>query len=82
MREPYIKETFINDLGDVRECLGCRALIAGGPTRCIRCAKEGDPKKSWRKRIWFRIWYLSWLRQFRWFGKLEDYQQGDGQRCD
>jgi NADH:ubiquinone oxidoreductase subunit E len=24
----------------VRECIGCKCLIAGGPTRCERCARE------------------------------------------
>jgi hypothetical protein len=40
------KETFIPGLGTVRECRHCGALIAGGPTSCIRCAEEGPPKRK------------------------------------
>ena len=67
-----IPETHLEGIGTVRQCGGCGALVGGGPTHCVRCAKEGYPKTPWRKVIWFRIWYLSWLRRFRWFGKLED----------
>jgi hypothetical protein len=38
-------DTFVPGIGTVRECIDCGALIAGGPTRCIRCAKEGPPKE-------------------------------------
>lgn len=48
-------ETFIPGLGTVRECIGCGALIAGGPVRCIRCAKEGDPKANWFKVKWWQF---------------------------
>ena len=35
---------FVEGLGcTVRECVDCAALVAGGPTRCIRCATEGAP---------------------------------------
>lgn len=35
-------EGFIPELGaTVRECIDCGCLVAGGPTRCVRCAKEG-----------------------------------------
>lgn len=33
-------DVFIPGLGTVRECIDCKCLIAGGPTRCVRCAKE------------------------------------------
>lgn len=32
-------DTFVPGLGTVRECIDCKCLIAGGPTRCLRCAK-------------------------------------------
>lgn len=44
-------DTFIYGIGTVRECMGCGALIAGGPTRCIRCAETGDPVRRRRFRI-------------------------------
>lgn len=59
-----MNEAFILGLGTVRECLDCGALIAGGPTRCIRCAKEGPPQSRRYSRIAevFRIaakrWYI------------------------
>ena len=38
---------FVHELrATVRECIDCGALIAGGPTRCIRCAKEGAPSNN------------------------------------
>ena len=49
-------DTFVPEIGTVRECKDCGALIAGGPTRCIRCAKKGPPKAS-RWKI-----FLFWLR--------------------
>lgn len=35
-----MNETYIEDLGTVRECLECGNLVVGGPTRCVRCANE------------------------------------------
>lgn len=32
------KQAYIPGLGTIRECLDCGCLIAGGPTRCKRCA--------------------------------------------
>ena len=26
-------------------CLDCDALVTGGPTRCVRCVKDGPPGK-------------------------------------
>lgn len=37
-------DAFVPGIGTVRECIDCGALIAGGPTRCKRCAVEGAPK--------------------------------------
>lgn len=34
---------FIMGLGTIRICIDCGILVAGGPTRCVRCAKEGAP---------------------------------------
>lgn len=31
-------EAYVPGLGTVRECIDCKCLIAGGPTRCVRCA--------------------------------------------
>lgn len=40
----HIVDGFLSELGcTVRDCLGCGALIAGGPTRCKRCARESEP---------------------------------------
>ena len=36
-------DAFVEGIGTVRECVDCGCLIAGGPTRCIRCVKEGKP---------------------------------------
>lgn len=36
------KEAYIEGFGTVRECRDCGVLVAGGPTRCIRCANECD----------------------------------------
>lgn len=37
-------EGFISELkSTVRACIDCGALVAGGPTRCMRCAIEGAP---------------------------------------
>lgn len=30
--------------GTIRVCIGCGCLVAGGPTRCNRCAEERDEK--------------------------------------
>lgn len=32
-------DTFIPEVGTLRECIDCAALIRGGPTRCIQCTK-------------------------------------------
>ena len=34
---------FWEPFGTVRECINCGCLVAGGPTRCIRCAKGNEP---------------------------------------
>lgn len=40
-------DVFSKDLRcTVRECIGCKALVIGGPTRCRRCAIEGDPQSK------------------------------------
>jgi predicted RNase H-like HicB family nuclease len=37
----HLVDGFVRELGaTVRDCLDCGCLIAGGPTRCKRCAKE------------------------------------------
>ncbi|HEY6509798.1 MAG TPA: hypothetical protein VIY56_17365 [Vicinamibacterales bacterium] len=38
--DPSAVDTFIPNIGTVRSCLDCSALVAGGPTRCGRCARE------------------------------------------
>jgi hypothetical protein len=49
-------EGFIPELkATVRECIDCGALIAGGPTRCVRCAKEGAPSNKG-----LHLTYLAW----------------------
>lgn len=58
-------EAFIPGLGTVRECVGCGALVAGGPVRCIRCAKTGDPKSNWTKVAWWKFVNL-WLIPKTW----------------
>jgi hypothetical protein len=35
----------------VRECIDCGCLIAGGPTRCKRCAKEYRVQPGWYRRL-------------------------------
>ena len=46
-------EGFIPELrATVRECIDCGCLVAGGPTRCVRCAKEGAPSNGWRVSGW------------------------------
>jgi len=37
-------EAYIQGLGTVQPCIDCKCLIAGGPTRCIRCAD-----KHWKR---------------------------------
>ena len=37
---PEISEAFIPGIGTVRACINCGVLIAGGPTRCMRCVDE------------------------------------------
>jgi hypothetical protein len=54
-------DAFVPGIGTVRECIDCGALIAGGPTRCIRCVKEGPPKeKGVRKivRLFSKLWRM------------------------
>ena len=45
-------EAFIPGLGTVRACLDCGCLVAGGPTRCVRCANAceaaSEPKATER----------------------------------
>lgn len=36
----FSPSAFIPGLGTVHECLNCGCLVAGGPTRCKRCAAE------------------------------------------
>ncbi len=31
---------FSDDLGTIRVCVDCDALISGGPTRCVECAQK------------------------------------------
>jgi hypothetical protein len=45
-------DTYMEGIGTVRECIDCAALIAGGPTRCIRCVKEGAPRLPLLKRLY------------------------------
>jgi hypothetical protein len=33
-------QAYLPGLGTIRECLDCKCLVAGGPTRCLRCANE------------------------------------------
>lgn len=43
-------EGFVHDLrSTVRECVDCGCLVAGGPTRCGRCAKDFE----WTKLSFF-----------------------------
>jgi hypothetical protein len=37
---PSMPQSYLPGLGTIRECIDCGCLIAGGPTRCKRCAKE------------------------------------------
>lgn len=38
-----LPEGFIEDLGcTVRTCIDCGCLVAGGPTKCGRCAADYD----------------------------------------
>ena len=47
---------FVEDLGcTVRECIDCAALVAGGPTRCVRCATQGPPRHPVLQRIYFAV---------------------------
>lgn len=41
-------DTFIENLGTVRSCIDCDALVTGGPTRCVRCAVEGAPGSKFK----------------------------------
>lgn len=50
-------QSYIEGLGTVRVCHDCGCLVAGGPTRCVRCAKEGPPRYPLRDRLWF--WWRS-----------------------
>lgn len=36
-------DAFWTPFGTVRACIDCGAIVAGGPTRCGRCAKEATP---------------------------------------
>jgi len=33
---------FAPPFGTIRVCIGCGCLVAGGPTRCVRCANDAD----------------------------------------
>ena len=35
-----LPESYIPGVGTIRECLDCACLVAGGPTRCKRCAED------------------------------------------
>ncbi len=48
-------DAIVEGIGTVRECIDCAALIAGGPTRCIRCAKSGGPKLPLHHRLSFKV---------------------------
>lgn len=37
---------YLVGLGTVRACIDCGALVAGGPTRCVRCAVTGPPRST------------------------------------
>ncbi len=41
-REPCSGEAFASAFGTVRVCLDCGALVAGGPTRCVRCVRAEE----------------------------------------
>jgi len=47
---PAIPQSFLPGLGTIRECLDCKCLVAGGPTRCMRCAKEVSTNRRQRFR--------------------------------
>lgn len=34
---------FAPPFGTIRVCIACGCLVAGGPTRCVRCAKAATP---------------------------------------
>jgi hypothetical protein len=48
--------SFLPGIGTVRECSGCGCLVGGGPTRCLRCARE-------RSGLWRRL--RRWLSSLR-----------------
>jgi hypothetical protein len=54
---PSPGQSYIEGFGTVRVCKDCGCLVAGGPTRCIRCVKEGPPRYPLRDRLWF--WWRS-----------------------
>lgn len=37
---------FAPPFGTIRACIDCGCLVAGGPTRCVRCAEAEDNKSS------------------------------------
>jgi len=44
-RSEPIVDGFLSELGcTVRDCRGCGCLVAGGPTICMRCAREEDER--------------------------------------
>ena len=46
MTSKHIVDGFLAETGaTVCDCLDCGCLVVGGPTRCIRCAKEGPPRQ-------------------------------------
>jgi len=39
---PGIPQSLLPGLGTIRECRDCSCLVAGGPTRCVRCEDLED----------------------------------------
>jgi hypothetical protein len=39
-KPPVVSQSFLPGLGTIRECCDCKSLVAGGPTRCDRCARD------------------------------------------
>ena len=60
-------DTYVEGIGTVRNCLDCGCLIAGGPTRCVRCAKEGRPRE---RRGHLFVSRLRWSFLGHWWRRL------------
>jgi hypothetical protein len=70
---------FVRELGaTVRECIDCGALIAGGPTRCIRCAKEGAPSNKVLHPTAFLAWVIVFVLGFMLGAEYVLYRLGGG----